>query len=67
MDKKKRMAELIALLEKENHAYYEQNESLVPDHEWDKQLDELEQLEKETGIILANSPCIRSAAVWWIP
>lgn len=56
MDKKKRMAELIALLEKENHAYYEQNESLVPDHEWDKQLDELEHLEKETGIILANSP-----------
>lgn len=41
------MDELIALINKYNHAYYQENESLISDQEFDQLLNELIQLEKE--------------------
>lgn len=49
---------LVEKLNKYRNAYYNNNESLVSDEEYDTLFDELEQLEKETGIIFSNSPTI---------
>lgn len=50
------MIDLIERLNKYRDSYYNQNESLVSDFEYDMLFDKLIQLEKETGIIYANSP-----------
>lgn len=55
-EKLDRMKQLIDLLNKENDAYYLHDDPIVPDSTYDAQLAELEQLEKETGVILGNSP-----------
>lgn len=47
---------LISKLNEYRDAYYNRNESLISDKEYDTLLDELEELERETGIIYANSP-----------
>ncbi len=51
-----RMKELINILNNASRSYYQKNESLVSDFEYDKLYDELMKLEKDTGVILANSP-----------
>ncbi len=51
-----RMKELIDILNKASYDYYQKNESNMSDFEYDKLYDELVKLEKETGVILANSP-----------
>lgn len=56
MDKLQRMRELLELLRKENYAYYLDDNPIVSDRQYDAQLDELAALEKETGVIFANSP-----------
>lgn len=56
MDKLERMKELIALVEKYNYAYYTLDNPLVSDKEYDDLYYELVRLEKETGVILENSP-----------
>lgn len=43
----KRMEELYNLLEKYNYAYYQNNESLISDYEYDQLLKELNELEKQ--------------------
>ena len=48
--------ELITRLNKYRDFYYNKNESLITDMEYDKLYDQLVQLEEETGIILSNSP-----------
>ena len=48
--------ELIEKLNKYRDAYYNNNESLISDHEYDNLFDQLLELEKQTGIILSNSP-----------
>ena len=53
MDK---MKELVDRLNRYRDAYYNQNESLVSDQEYDALFDELAALEQETGIVYANSP-----------
>ena len=50
-----RMQELIELLNKASNAYYNAKE-IMSNVEYDALLDELQQLEKETGIVLPNSP-----------
>ncbi|MBR4628138.1 MAG: NAD-dependent DNA ligase LigA [Ruminococcus sp.] len=55
MDKTARMKELNALLEKAASAYYNTGEEIMSDHEYDALYDELERLEKETGIVLSGS------------
>lgn len=51
-----RMKELINILNNASRSYYQKNESIISDFEYDKLYDELMKLEKDTGIILANSP-----------
>ena len=50
-----RMKELNSILRKASKAYYEDGKEIMSNYEYDRLYDELEQLEKETGIILADS------------
>lgn len=54
--KTNRIIKLVSLLNKYRDAYYNDNESLVSDKEYDMLFDELVKLEQEQGLILANSP-----------
>ena len=54
--KTNRIIELVSLLNKYRDAYYNNNESIVSDKEYDMLFDELVKLEQEQGLILANSP-----------
>ncbi len=58
MDKKQRLKELVALLNEASKAYYQKDTEIMSNLEYDKLYDELVALEKETGIVLANSPTI---------
>lgn len=51
-----RMRELIRLLNEASMVYYQQDREIMSDYEYDKLYDELERLEKETGIVLSDSP-----------
>ena len=53
MDK---MKELVDRLNECRDAYYNKNESLISDQEYDALFDELAALEQQTGIVYANSP-----------
>ena len=55
-DKIKRMKELIPLLSEASKAYYQESREIMSNFEYDKLYDELVSLEKETGIVFANSP-----------
>ena len=55
-EKRERIKELTALLNKASRAYYAQDQEIMSNYEYDRLYDELEQLEQETGIILAGSP-----------
>lgn len=56
MDKKmKRMQELVPLLSKAARIYEQENREIMSNHKYDKLYDELLELEKETGIVLAGS------------
>lgn len=56
IDRINRIKKLVALLNTYRDAYYNRNESLVSDKEYDMLFDELADLEQEQGLILANSP-----------
>lgn len=51
-----RMEELVSKLNEASLAYYVKDNPIMSDKEWDKLFDELTALEKETGVILPNSP-----------
>ena len=53
--KKQRMKELITILDKAAKAYYAESTEIMSNAEYDELYDELEALEKETGIVLAGS------------
>ena len=57
-DKRKLMEEKVAYLNKAARAYYQESRELISNQEYDTLYDELQALEEETGIILANSPTI---------
>ena len=59
MDKMERMKELVECLLMHNRNYYELDNPTISDKEYDKLYDELVDLEKETGIVLPNSPTQR--------
>lgn len=50
---------LVTELNKYCDAYYNQNESLISDKEYDLLFDRLVEMETETGIVLSNSPTVR--------
>lgn len=58
MNKTERMKELGELLRNASRAYYQENREIMSNYEYDKLYDELEALEKETGIVLAGSPTV---------
>ena len=58
MDKIERIKELIPVLQKAGKAYYQEDREIMSNFEYDKLYDELETLEKETGITLAGSPTV---------
>lgn len=53
-----RMKELIAVLNDASRAYYAKDREIMSNFEYDRLYDELEALEKETGVVLANSPTV---------
>lgn len=58
MEKLRLMKEKIELLNKASRAYYQENREIMSNMEYDGLYDELLELEKETGIVLSNSPSI---------
>lgn len=54
--KLERMKELAAKLSEASRAYYAEDKEIISNLEYDALYDELEALEKETGIVLSNSP-----------
>jgi DNA ligase (NAD+) len=54
MDIRKRMDELINLINKYNDAYYQKNESLISDLAFDQLLSELQKLEQENPLFVLN-------------
>lgn len=59
MDKIRLMKEKIELLNRAAKAYYQENREIMSNYEYDKLYDELAELEKETGMVLSNSPTVR--------
>ncbi len=53
-----RMKELVELLNRASESYYAKDTEIMSNFEYDKLYDELVQLEKETGVVLANSPTV---------
>lgn len=53
------MKDKIDILNKAAKAYEQDNIEIMPNIEYDKLYDELLEIEKETGIVLSNSPSIR--------
>ncbi|MBR4965352.1 MAG: NAD-dependent DNA ligase LigA, partial [Lachnospiraceae bacterium] len=53
-----RMKELVKILREASYAYYAKDEEIMSNFEYDKLYDELEQLEQETGVVLAGSPTV---------
>ena len=53
-----RIKELVAVLNKASRAYYAEDREIMSNLEYDALYNELEALEKETGIVLANSPTV---------
>lgn len=58
MKKKERLKELVYILNKAAKEYYQFDREIMSNLEYDKLYDELAALEKETGIVLANSPTV---------
>ena len=59
MNRQERMKELVELLNKASKAYYQDAEEIMSNYEYDKLYDELQELERELGITLSNSPTVR--------
>lgn len=58
-DKTSRMKELVALLNKASEVYYQGKDEIMDNYEYDRLYEELEKLEKDTGMVLAGSPTVR--------
>mgnify|MGYP004643182119 FL=1 len=54
-----RMKELVETLNQASKAYYQEDREIMSNQEYDGLYDQLEQLEKETGTVLTNSPTVR--------
>ena len=58
-----KMRELIREIRRYDAAYYGSDQSLVSDKQYDAVYDELVQLEKQTGIVLSDSPTLHPGGV----
>lgn len=59
MDKIKEIQELVKTINKHNYNYYSLDNPTITDKEWDLLYDKLLRLEKETGVVLPDSPTQR--------
>lgn len=59
VNKKERMRELAALLNRASEAYYAKDVEIMSNFEYDRLYDELAALEKETGVVFADSPTVK--------
>lgn len=57
-DKLSIMKEKVRILNDAAKAYYQENREIMPNIEYDRLYDELLKLEKDTGVVLSNSPTI---------
>lgn len=55
----KEMRELVDYLNKTAYAYYVLDNPVISDREWDEQYNRLLAMEKETGVVLPDSPSVR--------
>ena len=53
-----RIKYLVGILNQASRAYYAEDKEIMSNREYDSLYDELQELEKETGIVLANSPTV---------
>ena len=51
-----RIKQLVKILNHASNEYYNSDKPLISDYDWDRQFDELKQLEEETGCVFSNSP-----------
>jgi len=58
-DKLKIMKELVTKLNNAARTYYQENQEVISNYEYDKLYDELLALEKETGTVFTNSPSVK--------
>lgn len=58
LNKTERIKYLVEVLNQASKAYYAEDKELISNFEYDRLYDELQQLEEETGIVLANSPTV---------
>lgn len=58
MNQQEHMKELVGKLNEASRAYYQENREVMSNFEYDRLYDELEKLEEETGVVLANSPTV---------
>lgn len=56
MDEKKRIEELVQILNEASEAYYNAKDEKMTNYEWDAAFDELVRLEGQTGFVLPESP-----------
>lgn len=59
MDERQRMQALIERLDAASAAYYDGNDAIMSDDEWDAMYAELRRMEAQTGVRLENSPTRR--------
>ena len=60
-----RMKELVAVLNHAAKVYYAQDTEVMSNFEYDRLYDELVELEKRTGVTLANSPTVNVGLKRW--
>ena len=58
MNETERMKELVKKLNEAAKAYYQEDREIMSNREYDALYDQLEKMEKETGIVLADSPSL---------
>ena len=58
MNEVQRMEELVVRLQEAAKAYYAENREIMSNYEYDRLYDELEELERQTGVVLAGSPTV---------
>ncbi len=58
-DNVKRIKELVSLLNQASQVYYAEDREMISNYEYDALYDELVALEKETGMVLSNSPTVK--------